>query len=220
MGYTRNGYNDKIWNVKYLDEIFDMIKSSIEIQEIGFRKYLVYDDSLLDKEKVEECQKKLSKKWYSFQNYKYGSYNSLMTKKDYMKALVKQEEEERKRKIEEKRRQKKREQRNKCIGGVYGIYYEDQLIYIGKTKNDFEIRFQQHRDAINNKETSQYLYKYLLQKDYSKLEFKPLIEVEKLKVKEKIKNRDIEAMELCLIELYQPICNVQGRLQEYEFSGF
>ena len=218
MGYTRNGYSDKVQNVKYLDEIFDMIKNSVKIQEIGFRKYLVYDDSLLDKEKVKEYQKKLSKKWYSFQNYNYnhGMYNSLLTKKEYEKELV---EWERKRK-EEEEYWKKIEKRNKCIGGVYGIYYEDQLIYIGKTKNDFEIRFQQHKEAINNKETNQYLYKYLSQKDCSKLEFKPLIEVEKLKVKQKIRNRDIEAMELCLIELYQPICNVQGRLQEYEFSGF
>ena len=47
---------------------------------------------------------------------------------------------------------------------------------------------------------------------------KPLINIKDLKVKGIIRNRDIEAMELALIQLYQPICNIQGIKQDYEFT--
>ena len=41
---------------------------------------------------------------------------------------------------------------------------------------------------------------------------KPIINVKELNTSNKISNRDIEAMELALIHLYQPKCNIQGVL--------
>lgn len=35
------------------------------------------------------------------------------------------------------------------VGGIYGIYYKDELVYIGKTKN-FKQRFSNHKSAIKN----------------------------------------------------------------------
>lgn len=48
---------------------------------------------------------------------------------------------------------------------------------------------------------------------------KPLIAIEELKVDNGVSPRDIKAMELALITLYQPICNVEGIYTNYNMRG-
>lgn len=99
--------------------------------------------------------------------------------------------------------------------GIYGIYIDEKLVYIGKTTTNFQIRFNQHKSNLNN--SDKYLYRGLRKaKTYgAKISLRPLIIVEELKVNKPIVERDIEMMELALIQLYQPKYNIQGIHQNY-----
>ena len=99
--------------------------------------------------------------------------------------------------------------------GVYGIYVNDKLVYIGQTANSFKARFQNHKSCL--KSSDQYLYRFL-RVAKGDITLKPLIVVEELKIAPgiKIKERDIKMMELALIDLYKPICNLQGNTYAYQ----
>lgn len=132
---------------------------------------------------------------------------------------MKRKRQQKRKKTEE--RKKKQAIKENSDRGIYGIYCNNKLIYIGKTNVSFEIRFKQHKEAVESKSTTQFLYKYIIQQkeqNNAEIIMKPLVNVKELKVKGKINNRDIEAMELALIDLYKPICNIQGIKQDYEFS--
>lgn len=103
--------------------------------------------------------------------------------------------------------------------GIYGIYINDELIYIGKTMVSFRARFQSH--VSSSKETDVYLYRLIskAKEEGKQITMKPLIIIEELKIdkRTKISDRDLCCMELALIELYKPIGNMQGRIMEYQF---
>lgn len=107
---------------------------------------------------------------------------------------------------------------NKC--GIYGIYIDDKLIYIGKTNKSFKERFQQHKYNMNDTTNLTYLYRLLRSaKQLNKnICLKPIIIVENLKIKDNIKitERDVKMMELALITIYQPEANIEGRLIPYQ----
>ena len=101
------------------------------------------------------------------------------------------------------------------MSGVYGIYIDDELIYIGSTTRTFEVRFKEHRGRMLDAgwEGQPLLYGRLRQafKEGHKLTLVPLVEVEKIKRKGKgISRRDVKIMELALISWLQPSCNVEG----------
>lgn len=104
--------------------------------------------------------------------------------------------------------------------GIYGIYIDDKLIYIGKTNKSFKERFQQHKYNMNDTTNLTYLYRLLRSaKQLNKnIQLKPIIIVEDLIIKDNIKitERDIKMMELALITLYQPEANIEGRLTPYQ----
>ena len=56
-------------------------------------------------------------------------------------------------------------------------------------------------------------------KENVKIELKSIIDIKDLKVQGNVRSRDIEAMELALIQLYKPVCNIQGVIQEYKFTS-
>lgn len=104
--------------------------------------------------------------------------------------------------------------------GIYGIYIDDKLIYIGETNKSFKERFQQHKYNMNDPSNLTYLYRILRSaKQLNKnIQLKPIIVVEDLIINDnmKITERDIKMMELALITLYQPEANIEGRLTPYQ----
>lgn len=106
--------------------------------------------------------------------------------------------------------------------GIYGIYVDNDLIYIGMTMTSFQQRYNEHKNNISHTANINRmpLYAYLAKaRDEKKLiELRPLISNNDLKTNQKITRRDWESMELGLITLYQPICNLRGRTIAYEFN--
>lgn len=61
---------------------------------------------------------------------------------------------------EERRKLLERQSKRNGDGGVYGIYRNGQLIYIGSTV-DFNKRWNEHKRNIKNHNNSLYVYKLL-----------------------------------------------------------
>lgn len=117
----------------------------------SFSKY----NDWLDREYIDnykeiclEDQKKLTKPYWT---YKQKYYNWFGTKDEL------RQQEERRKLLE---RQSKRNVSQVCNGGVYGIYRNGQLIYIGSTI-DFDKRWNEHKKNIKNHSNSLYVYKLL-----------------------------------------------------------
>ena len=125
-------------------------------------------------------------------------------------VIALKEEEEKERKMREKRNKKKKE------GGIYGMYENGELVYIGMTLRKFEDRWQEHLDNIAAHNNKLDFYKYV-SKD-SKIEFKKLIQIKNLQANVELTKRDIEAMEFALIQEHQPKYNLAGRTMKYIFS--
>lgn len=101
--------------------------------------------------------------------------------------------------------------------GVYGIFIDDKIIYIGQTHN-FKQRFQAHNTCFHCSDKLLYQRMREEKENGKQVSIKPLINVEELKTDEKITERDIFAMELALITLYQPYYNYEGKVAPYIFS--
>ena len=101
--------------------------------------------------------------------------------------------------------------------GIYGIYVDDKLVYIGQTMDNFKARFQGHKTNLKN--SDKYLYRYLrvAKEGGAEIALRPLIMIETLNISPgiSIRERDLKMMELALIDLYKPVCNLQGRVQPY-----
>lgn len=220
---TAWGFDKNVCNSDKLDKIYDLLVGKLTVRDYGEGRFLVWEDDAITDE-VKALQSKLSKKWYNYANYKNKSLKYIHGGMSESEFLKKKEEYEKKEAIKKKKaeeRKKKQAIKENSDRGIYGIYCNNKLIYIGKTNVDFKTRFQQHKEAVDNKSTVQFLYKYIVQQkaeNDAEIIMKPLINVKELKVKGSINNRDIEAMELALISLYKPICNIQGVKQEYEFT--
>lgn len=145
-----------------------------------------------------EDQKKLTKPYWT---YKQKYYNWFGTKDEFDAMVIRQQEE--RRKLLE--RQSKRNVSQVCNGGVYGIYRNGQLIYIGSTI-DFNKRWNEHKNYIKNKDYKLYFYKLIKPED--NVEFKILIDGSKLKADKTLTATDLKTMELALITLSQPIGNI------------
>lgn len=212
---TRWGFDKNVYNADKLDKIWDLLEGKVTVRNDGFGSFIVWEDDAITDE-IKELQKGLTKKWYTYSNYKIEELKYLNGRGMPESEFLKLKEEYEKKKAEE--RKKKQAIKENSDRGVYGIYCNDRLIYIGKTNVSFETRFKQHKEAIESKSTIQFLYKYIVQQNNAEITMKPLVNIKELKVKGKITNRDIEAMELAFIDLYKPICNIQGVKQDYEFS--
>ena len=99
--------------------------------------------------------------------------------------------------------------------GVYGIYKDDVLIYIGSTMRDFSVRFNEHIENIKNNSKELHVYSLLQE---GNITFKKLIDIKKLQTNSNITKRDLESMELALINTMQPIGNLAGRVCEFKYS--
>lgn len=146
------------------------------------------------KEICVDDQKKLTKPYWT---YKQKYYNWFGTK-DEFDAMVARQQEERRKLFD---RQSKKNVSQVCNGGVYGVYRNGQLIYIGSTI-DFNKRWNEHKRNIKNKDYKLYFYKLIKPED--NIEFKILIDGSKLKTDKTL----TATMELALITLSQPIGNI------------
>lgn len=99
--------------------------------------------------------------------------------------------------------------------GVYGIYKNDTLLYIGSTMREFSVRFEEHSNNIINH--SNELYVYSLIEDDDNITFKKLIDAATLKTNSELTKRDIQSMELALINTMNPPGNLAGRSYEYKY---
>ena len=160
------------------------------------------------KEICVDDQKKLTKPYWT---YKQKYYNWFGTK-DEFDAMVARQQEERRKLLE---RQSKKNVSQVCNGGVYGVYRNGQLIYIGSTI-DFNKRWNEHKRNIKNKDYKLYFYKLIKPED--NIEFKILIDGSKLKADKTLTATDLKTMELALITLAQPIGNIAGRLQPFRYK--
>ena len=100
--------------------------------------------------------------------------------------------------------------------GVYGVYINDKLVYIGMTwTQDFKARWSQHQR--NFEIGSSALHLYSLTQPNDKIEYKILIDVSEIKLSEGVLDkRDVQMMELALIREHRPAGNLSGNTMEYK----
>ena len=86
--------------------------------------------------------------------------------------------------------------------GVYGIFIDDELVYIGSTTSSFRNRFDGHLKSVQGKKKRQLVHYGIIDAKLrgQHIEMKILINVDILHYKgKKIDGRDIQAMEYALI---------------------
>lgn len=112
----------------------------------------------------------------------------------------------------------------KCTG-IYGIYQDGALVYIGKTTQSFQKRFYQHKHFIDFPDDSetQYDMYYELAAARAKgcnIQLRPLFIVESANYESlyNINNRDLESMEFILISCFQPKYNICGTRKAYRYT--
>ena len=71
------------------------------------------------------------------------------------------------------------------VGGIYGIYEDNRIIYIGCTKN-FWNRFGCHKSCFNDKNDKRFLYSYMRKSKElgHNLTIRPIISIRDMKVKQ------------------------------------
>lgn len=101
---------------------------------------------------------------------------------------------------------------------IYGIYYEDELLYVGCSGNYME-RWDEH--DRNFRSNGAYLgYSHLYQQNYNAdiVEYKILLDIDKIQEITGFKNVGswtIEEFERILIEILNPKWNVEGKSKPY-----
>ena len=110
--------------------------------------------------------------------------------------------------------------------GIYGIYIENELVYIGKTTQSFSKRFYQHKHNIDYPEDggTQYDMYYELaaaRAQGKNVQLRPLIIAEYIPYTSlyTLTNRDLESMEMALIWCYRPRYNIKGITQPYKYTN-
>ena len=116
--------------------------------------------------------------------------------------------------INKSTKKKKKEVVEKKRKGVYGIYIEGKLVYIGKTSRDFRERWMEHVNYAKNPqlESSQQNYLYAAMRKGKDVKMEILAEVDNFS------NAEIECVECALIHSYKPQYNYQGVKVPYVFS--
>lgn len=99
--------------------------------------------------------------------------------------------------------------------GIYGIFINEELVYIGMTMETFERRWIRHKTYANNpnlqKAQQNYLYKSM-RENRGKVRFEPL-----LIAPSHFTKRDFKVAEYTLITVHKPKFNVIGVRTEYKF---
>ena len=111
---------------------------------------------------------------------------------------------------------------NKIIDktGVYGIYIDNEIVYIGITETSFKQRFQEHRRKMLDCTNNHLLYRGLRQAKLQNkdIQLKPIIITSNnFSNKVKFTNTELKCMEFALITYLQPKYNIDGVKHSYHF---
>lgn len=103
--------------------------------------------------------------------------------------------------------------------GIYGIYVEDNLYYIGMTMRDFKERFSEHIAAINNKNLinsqQKFLYAQIRTDESNGKEYEFKI-IENCGEK-KLSKKEVELLEEFAIKIMKPKYNYCGVKVPYKY---
>lgn len=193
MKIDKFGFSANIKNYDELAQIIEKLDGPIKNYPSakGFKRVWVVQNNYM--QIIRPHQDKLNKPFWEFKN---KVFDMVCTQEEYEQMMG------------------KKAPKKMTEGGVYGIYVNGRLYYIGSTQ-DFEKRFKEHQIKLKTNSKELYVYKLIQKGDV--VEYKPLIKTKDVKVEKQLERRDIEDMELALITLYQPIGNIAGRLQPYRY---
>lgn len=100
--------------------------------------------------------------------------------------------------------------------GIYGIYYEDEIVYVGMTQKGFEARWKEHMDIFTGAVPAPLNMRlYAADLDLSKIEFKELINMNEVNYNGTLTYRELKAMELACIHMFKPKYNTCGLTKPY-----
>lgn len=100
--------------------------------------------------------------------------------------------------------------------GVYGVWVNDELFYIGSTNRSFEERFAEHQINLQTKSNKLSWYSKINPTD--KIEYIPIIDTTEVKCDRELDATDIKSMELALILAYRPEGNIAGLKTEFKYT--
>ena len=100
--------------------------------------------------------------------------------------------------------------------GVYGIYYKDDLIYIGSTCQGFQTRWKEH---VKNFKDCQVIKNAMYRLPLEDISFAVLFSGEEFKevTRENMSSWMIEFAEWCFIKAYKPPFNIAGNTENFKF---
>lgn len=109
---------------------------------------------------------------------------------------------------------------------VYGIYIDEELVYVGKTSRDIKVRHKEHKRNVEKMRKGEYkgtqinLYGGIIEAldNGKKVDTRIIIDVADVKTRAYLRNWEIQCMELALITLWKPKYNIQGVVKDYEFE--
>lgn len=205
------GFNKTIVNYKNLVHIYEVLEPMskfVKYKDWLDREYIamIIPDNF--KEICIEDQKMLSKQYWT---YKQNYFNWIGTKQHF-DSMVKAEEEHKKRAFSSKKRNYTTSIKE---GGVYGVYKNGELIYIGSSVN-FEKRWAEHKRYMKNRDYKLHFYKLFQPGD--RVDFKVLIDGSKLEADREITPTDLKTMEYALISVFKPVGNIAGRIQPFKYK--
>lgn len=104
--------------------------------------------------------------------------------------------------------------------GIYGIFENEELIYVGETIKSFVDRFRAHAKCIKENSTISTMYKYIRDNfEENKFYMRPLVEVDtRVKLSGELQLRDIQSIELGFIICFRPKFNIMGIYKEYKLN--
>lgn len=105
------------------------------------------------------------------------------------------------------------------LGGVYGIYYNNELLYIGSSVSDLQARWKEHDTNFRTRSSSNKMY----QQDFNpdEIEYRSLIDlndISNLINKQTPSSWLIEYTELIYIQIFKPLYNSEGITKTFSFK--
>ena len=102
--------------------------------------------------------------------------------------------------------------------GIYGLYRNNQLVYIGSTSRPFKERIREHyqniQKAIETGKSNFQVYSLFTKND--RVSVSILIDMYEVGYKQ-LTEKDLRAMELAMITYFAPIGNVSGLKYGFQF---
>lgn len=104
--------------------------------------------------------------------------------------------------------------------GVYGIFENEELIYVGETIQSFLDRFRAHAKCVKENSSSNKMYNYICKNfEENKFYMRPLVEIDsRIKLDNNLSLRDIQAIEFGFITCFRPKFNIMGISKNYHLD--